>query len=245
MLLDVRDINTYYGTSHILQDVAFSVAAGEVVALLGRNGVGKTTTLRSIMGLTPPKDGQVLLEGQNLRGQAAHAVSRLGVAYMPDDLRIFPDLTCEENLLIAAKLSPRQGYWDQEKVEALFPVLADRRKQKGLNMSGGEKKMLSMGRALMANPQLMLMDEPSEGLAPLIVRALGQAIAEIRAHGVTILLADQNLKFCRQVCDRGYIIEKGRIVHQGTMEEIWGRSEERRVGKECRRLCRSRWSPYH
>jgi branched-chain amino acid transport system ATP-binding protein len=225
MLLDVRDINTYYGTSHILQDVAFSVAAGEVVALLGRNGVGKTTTLRSVMGLTPPRSGQVLLQGQDLRGLQAHTISRLGVAYMPDDLRIFPDLTCEENLVIAAKLSPRQGYWEQVKVEALFPVLADRRKQKGLNMSGGEKKMLSMGRALMANPQLMLMDEPSEGLAPLVVKALGQAIAEIRAHGVTILLADQNLKFCRQVCDRGYIIEKGRIVHQGTMEEIWGNED--------------------
>jgi branched-chain amino acid transport system ATP-binding protein len=222
MLLDVREINTFYGTSHILQDVTFAVAAGEVVALLGRNGVGKTTTLRSVMGLTPPRDGHVLLQEKELRGLQAHAVSRLGVAYMPDDLRIFPDLTCEENLLIAAKLSPHQGYWDQGKVEALFPVLADRRKQKGLNMSGGEKKMLSMGRALMANPQLILMDEPSEGLAPLVVKALAQAIAEIRAHGITILLADQNLKFCRQVCDRGYIIEKGRIVHQGAMEYIWG-----------------------
>lgn len=221
MLLKVESINTFYGTSHILQDVSLSVAAGEVVALLGRNGVGKTTTLRSIMGLTPPKTGSITLENGELRGQAAHAVSRKGVAYMPDDLRIFPDLTCEENLLIAAKLSPRKGYWNQERVEALFPVLHERRYQKGLNLSGGEKKMLSMGRALMANPQLMLMDEPSEGLAPLIVRSLGEAIAEIRSHGVTILLADQNLKFCRKVCDRGYIIEKGRIVHEGTMEGIW------------------------
>ncbi len=222
MLLDVGGINTYYGTSHILQDVSFSVDSGEVVALLGRNGVGKTTTLRSVMGLTPPRDGTVRLQDQELRGLAAHAISRLGVAYMPDDLRIFPDLTCEENLQIAAKLSPRTGYWNQERVEELFPVLADRRRQKGLNMSGGEKKMLSMGRALMSNPQLILMDEPSEGLAPLVVRALAGSIMEIRSHGVTILLADQNLKFCRQVCDRGYIIEKGRIVHQGTMEDIWG-----------------------
>ncbi|MFH1034512.1 MAG: ABC transporter ATP-binding protein [Pseudomonadota bacterium] len=222
MLLKVEAINTYYGTSHILQDASLSVAAGEVVALLGRNGVGKTTTLRSIMGLTPPRSGSIQLEGTELRGQEAYSVSRRGVAYMPDDLRIFPDLTCEENLLIAAKLSPRKGYWDQEKVEALFPVLAERRQQKGLNLSGGEKKMLSMARALMANPQLMLMDEPSEGLAPLVVRALGESIAEIRSHGVTILLADQNLKFCRKVCDRGYIIEKGRIVHQDSMEGIWG-----------------------
>lgn len=221
MLLDVQGINTYYGTSHILQDVTFAVDAGEAVALLGRNGVGKTTTLRSIMGLTPPRSGSIRLEGRELRGQPAHGISRLGVAYMPDDLRIFPDLTCEENLQIAAKLSPRRGYWNQERVEELFPVLAERRRQKGLNMSGGEKKMLSMGRALMANPQFMLMDEPSEGLAPLIVRALAQAIREILAHGVTLLLADQNLKFCRQVCGRGYIIEKGRIVHQGSMEGIW------------------------
>jgi branched-chain amino acid transport system ATP-binding protein len=225
MLLEVAAIDTFYGTSHILQEVSLSVEAGEVVALLGRNGVGKTTTLRSIMGLTPPKRGRISLAGGALSGLAAHAVSRLGVAYMPDDLRIFPDLTCEENLLIASKLSPRQGYWDQHKVEALFPILAERRSQKGLNLSGGEKKMLALGRALMANPQLILMDEPSEGLAPLIVRALGQAIAEIRGHGITILLADQNLKFCRQVCDRGYIIEKGRIVHQGGMEEIWANEE--------------------
>ncbi|MBI5522583.1 MAG: ABC transporter ATP-binding protein [Desulfarculus sp.] len=225
MLLEVGAIDTFYGTSHILQQVSLTVEAGEVVALLGRNGVGKTTTLRSIMGLTPPKAGGVRLQDKPLNGLGAHAISRLGVAYMPDDLRIFPDLTCEENLLIAQKLSPRQGYWDQERVEALFPVLAERRRQKGLNLSGGEKKMLAMGRALMANPQLILMDEPSEGLAPLIVRALVLAIAEIRGHGVTILLADQNLKFCRQVCDRGYIIEKGRIVHQGGMEEIWANED--------------------
>lgn len=225
MLLEVGAIDTYYGTSHILQQVSLNVESGEVVALLGRNGVGKTTTLRSIMGLTPPRTGSMVLQGQTLTGLGAHAISRLGVAYMPDDLRIFPDLTCEENLLIAQRLSPRQGYWDQARVEALFPVLAERRRQKGLNLSGGEKKMLAMGRALMANPQLILMDEPSEGLAPLIVRALAQAIAEIRGHGVTILLADQNLKFCRQVCDRGYIIEKGRIVHQGGMEEIWANED--------------------
>jgi branched-chain amino acid transport system ATP-binding protein len=220
MLLALEAINTFYGTSHILQDVSLAVEAGEVVALLGRNGVGKTTTLRSIMGLTPPRSGSIRLEGAELRGQAAYVVSRRGVAYMPDDLRIFPDLTCEENLLIAAKLSPRTGYWNQQRVELLFPVLHERRTQRGLNLSGGEKKMLSMGRALMANPQLMLMDEPSEGLAPLVVRALVEAISEIRSHGVTILLADQNLKFCRQVCDRGYIIEKGRIVHHDTMEGI-------------------------
>ncbi|MGB9618009.1 MAG: ABC transporter ATP-binding protein, partial [Desulfomonilaceae bacterium] len=141
--------------------------------------------------------------------------------YMPDDLRIFPDLTCEENLELARRVCKRPGYWTREKVEALFPVLADRRNQKGLSFSGGEKKMLSLGRALMMNPSLILLDEPSEGLAPLVVRKLMETIREIRKHGITILLADQNLKFCRHVCDYGYILEKGAVVHQGALQDIW------------------------
>jgi branched-chain amino acid transport system ATP-binding protein len=225
MILSVKDINTFYGTSHILQNVSLQVDNQEVVALLGRNGVGKTTTLRSIMGLSPPANGSIQLAGQEVCGKQAFAVSRLGLAYMPDDLRIFPDLTCEENLQIAARLSKREGYWNQKRVEELFPILGERRRQKGLNMSGGEKKMLSMGRALMANPMMILLDEPSEGLAPLIVAALSGAINSIREHGITILMADQNLKFCRKVCDRGYIIEKGCVVHQGQMEDIWADEE--------------------
>jgi branched-chain amino acid transport system ATP-binding protein len=148
-------------------------------------------------------------------------MARLGLAYMPDDLRIFPDLTCEENLEIARRLSKRPGYWNQEKVETLFPVLQARRKQKGLNLSGGEKKMLSLGRALMANPEMVLLDEPSEGLAPMIVSTLVKVMGELREKRMTILLADQNLKFCRRVSDRGYILEKGRIVHEGAMDAIW------------------------
>jgi branched-chain amino acid transport system ATP-binding protein len=225
MLLELEGVNTYYDTSHVLQDISLEVDQAEVVALLGRNGVGKTTTLRTIMGLTPPASGSVVFRDQEVRGLPAYAMSRRGLAYMPDDLRIFPELTTEENLQIAARLSPRTGYWNQKRVERLFPVLAERRRQKGLNLSGGEKKMLSLGRALMANPVLILLDEPSEGLAPLVVRALAQAIDTIQEHGITILLADQNLKFCRRVCNRGYIVEKGCIVHQGTMDEIW-RNEE-------------------
>ena len=225
MLLKVQKINTYYHTSHVLQDVSLQVDQAEVVALLGRNGVGKTTTLRSIMGITPPQSGSIRFQDQEVAGQPAYVISRRGIAYVPDDLRIFPDLTCEENLRIAARLSPRSGYWNQKRVEELFPVLGERRRQKGLNMSGGEKKMLSLGRALMANPLLVLLDEPSEGLAPLIVGSLAQAIDTIRQHGITILLADQNLKFCRRVCDRGYIIEKGRVVHQDGMDEIWADQE--------------------
>jgi len=225
MILQVQSINTYYSTSHILQDVSFQVDSGEVVALLGRNGVGKTTTLRSIMGLTPPRSGSIRFKGTEVLGKAPYAMSWLGLAYMPDDLRIFPDLTCEENLEIARRLSRHSGYWNRERVEELFPVLRGRRKQKGLNLSGGEKKMLGLGRALMANPEMVLLDEPSEGLAPLVVRSLVGVIDEIRERKMTILLADQNLKFCRQVCDRGYIIERGCIVHEGTMEAIWSDEE--------------------
>jgi len=225
MILQVQSINTYYSTSHILQDVSFQVDSGEVVALLGRNGVGKTTTLRSIMGLTPPRSGSIRFKDAEVLGKAPYAMSWLGLAYMPDDLRIFPDLTCEENLEIARRLSRHSGYWNREHVEELFPVLRGRRKQKGLNLSGGEKKMLGLGRALMANPEMILLDEPSEGLAPLIVRSLVDVIREIREKEMTLLLADQNLKFCRQVCDRGYIIERGCIVYEGTMDAIWSDEE--------------------
>jgi branched-chain amino acid transport system ATP-binding protein len=222
MILQVAAINTFYGKSHILQDVSFEVEAGEVVALLGRNGVGKTTTLRSVMGLTPPRNGSIRLRDAETLGKPAHYMARKGIAYMPDDLRIFPDLTCEENLEIARRLSKRTGHWDQKRVEQLFPVLGERRKQMGINLSGGEKKMLGLGRALMSNPDMILLDEPSEGLAPLVVANLAQVIEEIRDKGMTILMADQNLKFCRRVCRRGYILEKGRIVHSDGMEAIWG-----------------------
>jgi branched-chain amino acid transport system ATP-binding protein len=225
MLLQASNIDTYYATSHILQGVSFSVAEGEVVALLGRNGVGKTTTLRSIIGLTPPKRGSILFNGREIMGQPAYTIARQGVGYMPDDLRIFPDLTTAENLEIAKKLSKRTGYWDRDRVLDLFPRLKDLLKAKGMNLSGGEKKMLGIGRALMANPALLLLDEPSEGLAPLIVANLIEVLVRIHQQGVTILLADQNLKFCRKVCHKGYIIEKGMIRYEGQMEEIWQNEE--------------------
>ncbi len=220
MILVLKDVNTFYGTSHVLQDISLEVAPAEIVALLGRNGVGKTTTLRSIIGLSPPKSGSIVFNGREVQGRPAYALASMGMAYMPDDLRIFPDLTCEENLAIAARVSRRSGFWNLQRVHDLFPVLRTRSKQKGLNMSGGEKKMLSLGRALMANPDLVLLDEPSEGLAPLIVKSLVDAIHTIQENEVTVLLADQNLRFCRQVCDRGYIIEKGRMVHSDSMTGI-------------------------
>ncbi len=221
MILQVNEINTYYGMSHILQNVSFEVWPGEVVALLGRNGVGKTTALRSVMGISPSRSGVIRFQGENVQGIPPYALAQRGVSYVPDDMRIFPDLTCEENLEIVRRVCRRKGHWNREQVEKLFPVLKDRRQQKGFSLSGGERKMLSLGRALMSNPVLILLDEPSEGLAPLVMRTLVETIQEIRKHNVAILLADQNLKFCRQLCDRGYIIEKGRIVHQGSMEAIW------------------------
>jgi len=220
MILQVESIDTYYGKSHILQNVSLDVAPGEAVALLGRNGVGKTTTLRSVMGLSPPRGGSIRFKEKEIRGKPPHFMARAGIAYMPDDLRIFPDLTCEENLEIASRLSKRSGYWNKKRVEELFPVLGERRRQMGINLSGGEKKMLGVGRALMANPEMVLLDEPSEGLAPMIVASLARVIEEIQDKDMTILLADQNLKFCRRVCKRGYILEKGCIVHTDTIEGI-------------------------
>jgi branched-chain amino acid transport system ATP-binding protein len=225
MILQVESINTYYGKSHILQDISFEVAPGEAVALLGRNGVGKTTTLRSVMGLSPPRAGSIRFKDREFCGKPTHFMARAGIAYMPDDLRIFPDLTCEENLEIGGRLSKRSGYWNKQRVEELFPVLGERRRQMGINLSGGEKKMLGMGRALMANPDMVLLDEPSEGLAPMIVANLARIIEEISDKGMTILMADQNLKFCRRVCQRGYILEKGQMVHSDTMEAIMADEE--------------------
>ncbi len=225
MILEVSRIDTYYGTSHILQDVSLSVQEGEVVALLGRNGVGKTTTLRSIIGLSPPAKGSIRFQGREICGPPPYEIAPMGVAYVPDDYRIFPDLTAEENLEIARRLSPREGYWNRARVVELFPALGDRLGSRGINLSGGEKKMLAVGRALMANPSLMLLDEPSEGLAPLVVANLIEVLGKIREQGVTILLADQNLKFCRKVCNRGYILEKGRVQYEGEMEAIWNNEE--------------------
>lgn len=221
-ILEVDRIDTFYGQSHVLQGVSLSIQEGEVVSLLGRNGVGKTTTLRSVMGLTPPRSGKILLHHIDIVGKPPFQIAQMGIGYMPDDRRIFPDLTLAENLELAHRLSKkRKVSWTFEKIYHLFPVFIDLKDRKGTQLSGGEQKMLAIGRALMKNPDLLLLDEPSEGLAPLIVQNLMEVIAQIRKEGVTILLADQNLKFCRKTSDRGYILEKGTVQYQGMMEEIW------------------------
>lgn len=222
VILNIDQINTFYGQSHVLQGVSLMIHEGEVVSLLGRNGVGKTTTLRSIMGLTPPRSGKIVLRSVNVVGKPPFLIANMGIGYVPDDRRIFPDLTLFENLELARRLSTKtRVQWTFEKVYELFPVFIDLKQRKGTQLSGGEQKMLAIGRALMKNPALLLLDEPSEGLAPLIVQNLVEVIGRIRSEGVTILLADQNLKFCRKTSDRGYILEKGMVQHHGLMEEIW------------------------
>lgn len=226
MLLEVSDIVTLYGQSLILDRVSLAVGEGEIVALLGRNGAGKTTTLRSIMGLTPPRAGSIKLKGVEITGKQPFEIARLGIGYAPDDRRIFPDLTTEENLLIAGRIAKNKGNaWTAQRVYELFPDLERVQSSKGGSLSGGEQKMLAIGRSLMSNPELLLLDEPSEGLAPLVVKALVEAIVEIRKSGVTILVADQNIRFCRRIADRGYILEKGVIRYQDEMSKIWQNEE--------------------
>jgi branched-chain amino acid transport system ATP-binding protein len=221
MVLELYDIVTLYGQSLILDGVSLEVDKGESVALLGRNGAGKTTTMRSIMGLTPPRSGSITFLGVEIVGKSPFQVAALGIGYAPDDRRIFPDLSTEENLLLAGHLSKRKdGDWSVERVYNLFPVLREVRTRKGGFLSGGEQKMLALGRALMTNPALVLIDEPSEGLAPLVVAALAEAVREIRDIGVTVFLADQNVRFCRKTAHKGYIIEKGAIRYQDAMEKI-------------------------
>jgi branched-chain amino acid transport system ATP-binding protein len=197
------------------------VEAGEVVALLGRNGAGKTTTLRCIVGLVRPRRGGVTFDGADITRLATHVIARRGISFVPDDRRIFPELTVEENLQIARRAVKRTGDWGLDRVYELFPILREYRTRGGLKLSGGEQKMLATGRALVQNPSLLLMDEASEGLAPRVVDTIVTAVREISATGITVLIADQNLKFARRVADRGYIMDKGRIEHENQMEAIW------------------------
>jgi len=225
VILEVRDLETAYGLSRVIQGISLEVEAGEVVCLLGRNGAGKTTTLRSIMGLTPPWAGRVIFKGEEITRRQPFEVARLGIGYVPDDRRIFPDLTVEENLEIVPRVTRREGPWTIQRVFELFPVLRELRANLGTGLSGGEQKMLAIGRALMGNPILLILDEPSEGLSPLMVQSFVGAIRRIREEGITLLIADQNVKFARRVADRGYIIEKGSLRYSGRLEELWANEE--------------------
>jgi branched-chain amino acid transport system ATP-binding protein len=222
MILQVNELMVGYGASVIVYGVSLQVNEGEIVGLIGRNGAGKTTTLRGIIGLTPPRAGTIHLRDRPIMRRAPFEIARLGVGYVPDNLRIFPDLTVEENLLLAARIAPnRRGRWDLQKVFELFPALVPLRASRGDHLSGGEQKMLAIGRALMMDPDLILLDEPAEGLAPLVVQHFIEVLRDIRGTGATILLADQNVLFCHKVANRAYVMEKGTIVAEGPMEAIW------------------------
>ena len=213
----MRDLHTAYGLSRVLFGVSLDVAAGECVCLLGRNGVGKSTTMRSIMGLTPPRSGRVSFKGADITGWEPYRVARAGIGFVPEDRRIFADLTVWENLDVAQR---RNGAWTIEKVFELFPTLRTLTDRNGGFLSGGEQQMLTIARTLMGNPDLLLLDEPSEGLAPLVVDHLGEQIARLKAAGLTILLAEQNTDFSLRLADRVYVLEKGAIRFSGSAAEL-------------------------
>jgi branched-chain amino acid transport system ATP-binding protein len=226
-ILALEDVVAVYGFSQVLQGVSLEVERGRIVALLGRNGAGKTTTLRSVMGLVDVQSGRIGFDGVELRGMPTFEIAQRGIGYVPDDRRIFPELSVERNLALGARHSPRgrDGYWNLDTVYELFPPLRAYRTRRGAVLSGGEQKMLALGRALMGNPKLLMLDEPSEGLSPLILSGLVEAIQKVGAEGMTILIADQNLKFARRLAEYAYIVENGIIRHQGAMKELLADSE--------------------
>jgi branched-chain amino acid transport system ATP-binding protein len=230
-LLDVSHIDTYYGDSHILFDLSLTVEPGDVVCLLGRNGAGKTTTVRSIIGLTPPRAGRITLRGRDLAGLPPFRIARLGIGFVPEDRRVFPNLTVHENLEVARRTwtDGAAGVWTAERVFELFPVLRERQRQAGGTLSGGEQQMLTIARTLMGNPEILLLDEPSEGLAPLVVEMLREQLGRLKASGLTMVLAEQNVRFVSELGDRVYILEKGMIRYQGTMAAFLADAEVRQA----------------
>jgi branched-chain amino acid transport system ATP-binding protein len=221
--LQAEGLNTFYGKSHILHDVGLAAEEGRITALLGRNGAGKTTTLRSLVGLTPPRSGHVRVLGKDVTGWSPFKIAQLGVGYVPEGRRIFPNLTVEENLQVPFE---RPGPWTISRIYSLFPRLRERMTNRGRQLSGGEQEMLSIARALLLNPRVLLLDEPSQGLAPLIVREVFRVIAQMRGEGISVLLVEQNVRVALEIADDAYVLENGQIVYSGTATEL-GAEEER------------------
>jgi branched-chain amino acid transport system ATP-binding protein len=234
-VLAVEGLHAYYGLSHILFGVSLTAAPGETVALLGRNEAGKTTTLRSIMGFLPPRAGRVRYRGEDVTGWPPHRVCRRGVGFVPEDRRIFADLTVHENLEVGRRPRRRAESpgspvgWTHDAIYAFFPVLGERRRQKGGTLSGGEQQMLAIARTLIGNPEVLLLDEPSEGLAPVVVRALLDRLLELKAQGQTILLSEQNLRVATRLADRAYVLEQGQVRFAGTMAALQADEAVRRA----------------
>lgn len=224
MVLKICDIHTYYGESYILQGISLEVEKGSIIGILGRNGMGKTTLIGSIIGFNPPRRGQILFKGVDIANMPSYKIARMNMGLVPQGRRIFPSLSVKENLLIGARSEGVNG-WDEEKIYSLFPVLHERQQLKGNQLSGGEQQMLAIARALMTNPDVLLMDEPGEGLAPLIVETIGKVILQLKESGLSILLVEQNLPFAIKVADYIHVLCKGEIVHSSTPQELWKNEE--------------------
>jgi branched-chain amino acid transport system ATP-binding protein len=222
--LTAEGLNTYYGKSHILHDVGLTVAEGQITTLLGRNGAGKSTTLRSLVGLTPPRSGRVTLFGKDITGQAPYRIAASGVGFVPEGRRVFANLTVDENLRVPIE---RPGPYGIDRVYQLFPRLGERRQNLGRQLSGGEQEMLSIGRALLLNPRLLILDEPSQGLAPLIVKEVFRIIAQMRAEGISVLLVEQNVRMSLEISDHAYVLENGQMVYSGPAADL--RADETRI----------------
>ena len=221
VVIEVADLDVYYGTSQILFGVALSVREGETMALLGRNGAGKSTTMKAIMGLAPPRRGTISLRGGAIAGLKPHRIARAGLGFVPEDRQIFPEHTVEDNLVIGGKRGPDgRDEWSIKRVYEVFPLLEPLRHRTAGRLSGGEQQMLAIARTLMGNPTLLLLDEPSEGLAPIIVQRIGELLRQLRAVGATVLIAEQNMHFCLGLASHATVIDKGQIVYTATIDEL-------------------------
>jgi branched-chain amino acid transport system ATP-binding protein len=225
MPLELRDIHTYYGDSHILRGVSLRLGEAECVSVLGRNGAGKTTTIRSIMGFTPPHWGEILFRGMRLDGRTPHKIARMGLGLVYQGRRIFPNLSVRENLIVGK----REGQWDLERIFGLFPRLKERQYNRGNQLSGGEQQMLAIARALMTNPTVLIMDEPSEGLAPLMVLEVEKCLLDLKRAGMSMLLVEQNFLLAMRLADRIYLMNKGQCVYEGLPEDLAGNEELKRT----------------